>query len=97
MTHGGARPGAGRKASTPDTTGVRWRVSESAKAWVKKQAMAQGVSIATIIDRLIDNAICNAVSPMSELGEATNRAAQAMQDVISVMKDLPEDVFKDED
>lgn len=70
MTHGGARPGAGRKASTPDTIAVHWRVSESAKAWMKEQAMAQGVSIATIIDRLIDNAIGNAVSPISELGEA---------------------------
>lgn len=70
MTHGGARPGAGRKASTPDTTAVHWRVSESAKAWIKEQAMTQGVSIATIIDRLIDNAISNAVSPISELGEA---------------------------
>lgn len=53
MTHGGARPGAGRKASTPDTTAVNWRVSGSAKAWMKEQAMTQGVSIATILDELI--------------------------------------------
>jgi len=53
MTHGGARQGAGRKASTPDTTAVHWRVSESAKAWMKGQAMTQGVSIATILDELI--------------------------------------------
>lgn len=53
MTHGGARPGAGRKASTPNTKAVNWRVSESAKTWMKGQAMAQGVSIATILDELI--------------------------------------------
>ena len=53
MTHGGARRGAGRKASTPDTLPVNWRVSGSAKAWMKKQAMDQGVSIATILDVLI--------------------------------------------
>lgn len=55
MTHGGARPGAGRKASTPGTTAVNWRVSESAKAWMKEQAMTQGVSIATILDILIQS------------------------------------------
>lgn len=53
MTHGGARPGAGRKASTPDTMAVNWRVSRPAKAWIKTQAMEQGVSIATILDELI--------------------------------------------
>ena len=53
MTHGGARQGAGRKASTPDTTAVHWRVSKWAKMWMKEQAMAQGVSIATILDELI--------------------------------------------
>ena len=53
-THGGARPGAGRKASTPDTTAVNWRVSERAKQWMKGQAIEQGVSIATILDILID-------------------------------------------
>lgn len=53
MTHGGARPGAGRKASTPDTTEVNWRVSGFAKTWMKEQAMTQGVSIATILDELI--------------------------------------------
>lgn len=50
---GGKRVGAGRKASTPDTTAVNWRVSGSAKAWMKEQAMTQGVSIATILDELI--------------------------------------------
>ena len=53
MTHGGARQGAGRKASTPDTMAVNWRVSRPAKAWIKTQAMEQGVSIATILDELI--------------------------------------------
>lgn len=53
-TWGGARTGAGRKPSTPDTTPVNWRVSERAKHWMKGQAMEQGVSIATILDTLID-------------------------------------------
>lgn len=53
MTHGGARQGAGRKASTPDTIAVNWRVSRSAKVWMKTLAMEQGVSIATILDELI--------------------------------------------
>lgn len=55
MTHGGARPEAGRKASTPDTMAVNWKVSRPAKAWMKTQAMEQGVSIATILDELIKN------------------------------------------
>lgn len=55
MTHGGARPGAGRKASTPDTVPVNWRVSGKAKEWLKWQAKEQGVSIATILDMLIDS------------------------------------------
>lgn len=50
---GGARAGAGRKAATPDTIPVHWRVSERAKEWMKGQAMEQGVSIATILDELI--------------------------------------------
>ena len=53
-TWGGARTGAGRKPSTPDTTQVNWRVSERAKHWMKQMAMVQGVSIATILDMLID-------------------------------------------
>lgn len=56
-TWGGARSGAGRKPSTPDTTQVNWRVSERAKHWMKQQAMEQGVSIATILDLLIDTFI----------------------------------------
>lgn len=56
-THGGARAGAGRKPSTPDTTQVNWRVSERAKHWMKRQAMEQRVSIATILDILIDTFI----------------------------------------
>lgn len=52
-TWGGARAGAGRKASTPDTVPVHWRVSEKAKGWMKGMAMEQGVSIATILDELI--------------------------------------------
>lgn len=53
MNHGGARPGAGRKASAPDTIQVHWRVSERAKAWIISQAREQGVSVAAIVDGLI--------------------------------------------
>ena len=53
MASGGKRQGAGRKVSTPDTIAVNWRVSRSAKVWMKTQAMEQGVSIATILDELI--------------------------------------------
>lgn len=55
MASGGARQGAGRKASTPDTLPVNWRVSRRAKGWLKWQAKEQGVSIATILDMLIDS------------------------------------------
>lgn len=48
---GGARQGAGRKAY--GTTLVSWRVSESAKKWIKAQAQEQGVTTAAIIDELI--------------------------------------------
>ena len=48
---GGARAGAGRKAY--GTTLVSWRVSESAKEWIKAQAQEQGVTTAAIIDELI--------------------------------------------
>ena len=54
MASGGKRQGAGRKVSTPDTIAVNWRVSRSAKVWMKTQAMEQGVSIATILDNLIE-------------------------------------------
>lgn len=48
---GGARAGAGRKPY--GTILVSWRVSESAKEWVKAQAQEQGVTTARIIDELI--------------------------------------------
>lgn len=50
---GGARAGAGRKAY--GTTLVSWRVSESAKEWIKAQAQEQGVTTAAIIDELISS------------------------------------------
>ncbi len=53
MSRGGAREGAGRKHSGPDSVPVNWRVSASAKKWMKEQAMIQGVSIAAVLDMLI--------------------------------------------
>lgn len=53
MNHGGARPGAGRRRSGPDSVPVNWRVSNMAKAWILEQARVQGVSVAAIIDELI--------------------------------------------
>lgn len=53
MASGGARLGAGRKRSGPDSIPVNWRVSDRAKVWILKQARVQGVSVAAIIDELI--------------------------------------------
>lgn len=53
MAHGGARPGAGRRSSGPDSIQVNWRVSENAKAWIVGQAKEQGVSVAAIVDELV--------------------------------------------
>lgn len=53
MTHGGARPGAGRRKSGPDSVQVNWRVSAAAKEWIGEQSRAPGENTATIIDRLI--------------------------------------------
>ena len=48
---GGARAGAGRKPY--GTILVSWRLSSSAKEWIKAQAQEQGVTTARIIDELI--------------------------------------------
>lgn len=53
MARGGARPGAGRRQSGPDSIQVNWRVSETAKAWIVGQAREQGVSVAAIVDELV--------------------------------------------
>lgn len=53
MAHGGARQGAGRRQSGPDSIQVNWRVSENAKAWIIGQAKEQGVSVAAIVDELV--------------------------------------------
>jgi hypothetical protein len=52
MTHGGARPGAGRKKLT-DTVPVCWRISKSSNNWIRSQAEEQGVTVREIIDELI--------------------------------------------
>ena len=54
MNHGGARKGAGRKPSGPDTVPVNWRVSESAKKWMKEKAVEDGISIGAVLDDLIN-------------------------------------------
>lgn len=53
MAHGGARPGAGRRQSGPDSIQVNWRVSQNAKMWIVGQAKEQGVSVAAIVDELV--------------------------------------------
>lgn len=55
MTHGGARPGAGRKRSPRDTKTVSWRLSSYAREWITRQADEQGVTSGEIIDILIQN------------------------------------------
>lgn len=54
-THGGARPGAGRKAVALEekrvTLGVR--VTPYTKRWLDEQAIIQGVSIGRIVEELV--------------------------------------------
>lgn len=52
MTHGGARPGAGRKKMT-DTVPVCWRISKETNDWIRSQAEEQGVTVREIIDELV--------------------------------------------
>lgn len=52
MSHGGARPGAGRKKMT-DAVPVSWRIRPQAIEWIRRQAEEQGVTIARIVDELI--------------------------------------------
>ena len=53
-THGGARPGAGRKPADKNSVQVNWRVSDKAKAWMRDKSMTLGESTATILDLLIE-------------------------------------------
>lgn len=53
MARGGKREGAGRKPSGPDTVAVNWRVSESAKNWIKNKAIEDNISIGAVVDELI--------------------------------------------
>ena len=55
MSHGGARPGAGRKAVNPDQLRVQLgaRVLPGAKAWLEQKAEEQGVSVGRIIENMI--------------------------------------------
>lgn len=55
MAHGGTRPGAGRKAMTPDKVRVQLgaRVLPGAKAWLEQQAEKQGVSVGRIIENIV--------------------------------------------
>lgn len=52
MSHGGARPGAGRKKMT-DAVPVCWRISRKANGWIRRQAKEQGVSVGAIVDELV--------------------------------------------
>ena len=52
MTHGGARPGAGRKKMT-DTVPVCWRISKETNDWIRSQAEEHGVTVREIIDELV--------------------------------------------
>lgn len=53
MTHGGARAGAGRKPAEVGTVQVNWRVSDSAKTWIRNASKDTGESTAVILDLLI--------------------------------------------
>lgn len=51
--HGGARKGAGRKPAEVGTVQVNWRVSESAKMWIRNISKETGESTAVILDLVI--------------------------------------------
>ena len=55
MTHGGARPGAGRKAIHPEQRRVTLgaRVTPQTKEWLADMAAEQGVTIGRIIEDLV--------------------------------------------
>lgn len=55
MTKGGYREGSGRKSFCEDVVPVHRRISESAKNWMKQKAVADGVSIGAVLDRLIQH------------------------------------------
>lgn len=55
MSKGGVREGAGRKKMT-DTVPVCWRISRESNEWIRKQAEEQGVTIARIVDELVQKA-----------------------------------------
>ena len=55
MTKGGYREGSGRKSFCEDVVPVHWRISESAKNWMKQKAVEDGVSIGAVLDRLIQH------------------------------------------
>lgn len=74
---GGSRPGAGRKSSGPETVPVNWRVSLSAKSWIKNKAFEERVSIGAILDRLIEH--YDAVG----LDKCIGLVAQQIQDKIT--------------
>lgn len=59
MTHGGARPGAGRKACRPEERRVQVgaRVTPAVYGWLTEQAEVQGVSVGRIIEELVDSFI----------------------------------------
>ena len=74
---GGSRPGAGRKSSGPETVPVNWRVSSSAKSWMKNKAFEERVSIGAILDRLVEH--YDAVG----LDKCVDIVAQQIQDRIT--------------
>lgn len=54
MTHGGARPGAGRPLAGEKRVQMSFMVTPATRAWIIKQAQEQGVSAGKIIDACIN-------------------------------------------
>jgi hypothetical protein len=52
-THGGARPGAGRKRSPRKPVLVSWRISEASREWIKETASAACITPGEVVDELI--------------------------------------------
>jgi hypothetical protein len=68
MTRGGSRPGAGRpqgskdrtpRKGTPAMVTTSLQVTPDQLAWLRRQAAAQGISIAEVLRRMIAREISN--------------------------------------
>ena len=55
MTHGGARPGAGRKAVRPEDKRVQLgaRVTPDVKEWLSREAENCGTTVGRVVEEMV--------------------------------------------